>query len=212
MRPTISIACAPAAGGRCRSTRKASPRQLLSPPGAALTGLLVTVEPGGGTAEAYAHAGHEFGFVLSGEVELTVDGHDIRAEGRRQLRLQEHAAARLPQSGRRALPDPLGEHHQAVRGSRWRLMPLVRLEAVSQDLSRRHRRARRRRPRHRARRIPDACSGRPAAARPRACASLPASRARRAARCCSMAATSRRSGPSTGRSTPSSRTTRCFRI
>jgi len=48
-------------------------KQLLSPPGAALTGLLVTVEPGGGTAEAYAHAGHEFGLVMSGEVELTID-------------------------------------------------------------------------------------------------------------------------------------------
>jgi transcriptional regulator with XRE-family HTH domain len=48
-------------------------KQLLSPPAAALTGLLVTVEPGGGTAEAYAHAGHEFGLVLSGEVELTID-------------------------------------------------------------------------------------------------------------------------------------------
>ena len=35
--------------------------------------MLVTVEPDGGTAEAYAHAGHEFGFVLAGEVELTVD-------------------------------------------------------------------------------------------------------------------------------------------
>lgn len=48
-------------------------KQLLSPPAAALTGLLVTVEPGGGTAEAYAHAGHEFGFVTAGEVTLTVD-------------------------------------------------------------------------------------------------------------------------------------------
>ena len=45
---------------------KASPRTLLSPPGATLTGLLVTVEPDGGTAEAYAHAGHEFGFVHVG--------------------------------------------------------------------------------------------------------------------------------------------------
>ena len=48
-------------------------KQLLSPPGATLTGLMVKVEPGGGTAEAYAHAGHEFGLVLAGEVELTVD-------------------------------------------------------------------------------------------------------------------------------------------
>jgi transcriptional regulator with XRE-family HTH domain len=48
-------------------------KQLLSPPGAALTGLLVTVEPQGGTTEAYAHAGHEFGFVLSGTVDLTID-------------------------------------------------------------------------------------------------------------------------------------------
>ncbi|MEQ1941592.1 cupin domain-containing protein [Mesorhizobium sp. VNQ89] len=48
-------------------------KQLLSPPGAALTGLMVVVEPGGGTAEAYSHAGHEFGCVLSGVVELTID-------------------------------------------------------------------------------------------------------------------------------------------
>ncbi|ESZ49580.1 helix-turn-helix domain-containing protein [Mesorhizobium sp. RSR565B] len=48
-------------------------KALLSPPGAALTGLLVTVEADGGTAEAYAHIGHEFGYVLSGEVELVVD-------------------------------------------------------------------------------------------------------------------------------------------
>jgi len=48
-------------------------KQLLSPPGATLTGLMVKVEPGGGSAEAYAHAGHEFGLVLAGEVELTVD-------------------------------------------------------------------------------------------------------------------------------------------
>lgn len=49
-------------------------KQLLSPPGAALTGMLVIVEPNGGTAEAYAHAGHEFGLVSEGTVELVVDG------------------------------------------------------------------------------------------------------------------------------------------
>ena len=48
-------------------------KALLSPPGATLTGMLVAVEAGGGTAEAYAHAGHEFGYVLAGEVELVVD-------------------------------------------------------------------------------------------------------------------------------------------
>jgi transcriptional regulator with XRE-family HTH domain len=48
-------------------------KALLSPPGATLTGLLVTVEADGGTAEAYAHIGHEFGYVLSGAVELVVD-------------------------------------------------------------------------------------------------------------------------------------------
>ena len=47
-------------------------KQLLSPPAAALTGLMVTVEPGGGT-EAYVHPGHEFGLVLAGEIELTID-------------------------------------------------------------------------------------------------------------------------------------------
>lgn len=48
-------------------------KELLSPPAATLTGIMVTVEPGGGTAESYAHSGHEFGYVLTGEVELTVD-------------------------------------------------------------------------------------------------------------------------------------------
>ena len=48
-------------------------KALLSPPGATLTGLLVAVEADGGTAEAYAHIGHEFGYVLSGEAELVVD-------------------------------------------------------------------------------------------------------------------------------------------
>lgn len=48
-------------------------KQLLSPPGAALTGMTVEVEPNGGTAEAYAHSGHEFGFVMSGVAELVVD-------------------------------------------------------------------------------------------------------------------------------------------
>jgi transcriptional regulator with XRE-family HTH domain len=47
---------------------------LLSPPGATLTGMLVTVEPNGGTEEAYSHAGHEFGYVSAGEVELVIDG------------------------------------------------------------------------------------------------------------------------------------------
>jgi transcriptional regulator with XRE-family HTH domain len=48
-------------------------KELLSPPGAALTGILVVVEPSGGTLEAYSHAGHEFGYILSGDVELTID-------------------------------------------------------------------------------------------------------------------------------------------
>ncbi len=47
-------------------------KDLLSPPGASLTGILVAVEPGGGT-EAYAHSGHEFGLVTAGETELVVD-------------------------------------------------------------------------------------------------------------------------------------------
>ncbi len=48
-------------------------KDLLTPPGAALTGMQVNVEPGGGTA-AYSHTGHEFGIVSKGEVELVVDG------------------------------------------------------------------------------------------------------------------------------------------
>ncbi|MBL9059938.1 MAG: cupin domain-containing protein [Mangrovicoccus sp.] len=53
-------------------------KHLLSPPGAALTGIWVEIEPGGGTAEAYAHAGHEFGHVVEGEVELVIDGARYR--------------------------------------------------------------------------------------------------------------------------------------
>ena len=53
-------------------------KQLLSPPGAALTGIWVEIEPGGGTAEAYAHAGHEFGHVVEGEVDLAIDGARYR--------------------------------------------------------------------------------------------------------------------------------------
>lgn len=49
-------------------------KQLLSPPGAALTGMLVEIEPGGGTAEAYSHQGHEFGFVMQGTAQLGIDG------------------------------------------------------------------------------------------------------------------------------------------
>lgn len=49
-------------------------KELLSPPGSVLTGLHVTVEPGGGTGQSYSHAGHEFGLVRRGQVELTIDG------------------------------------------------------------------------------------------------------------------------------------------
>lgn len=49
-------------------------KELLSPPGAVLTGLRVVVEPGGGTGPGpYSHDGHEFGCVLTGEIELTID-------------------------------------------------------------------------------------------------------------------------------------------
>jgi transcriptional regulator with XRE-family HTH domain len=83
--PSALIAEAGDAAGDLYSVRAGSRRslpvrsegiakELLSPPAAALTGLMVSVEPGGGTAESYAHAGHEFGLVLAGEVELTVDG------------------------------------------------------------------------------------------------------------------------------------------
>ncbi|MBS0251768.1 MAG: cupin domain-containing protein [Proteobacteria bacterium] len=48
-------------------------KELLSPPGSVLTGLLVHVEPGGGTGDSYSHAGYEFGLVKKGQVELTID-------------------------------------------------------------------------------------------------------------------------------------------
>lgn len=49
-------------------------KQVLSPPGAALTGLYVTVEPDAGTGDIpYNHAGHEFAVVLAGELEIAID-------------------------------------------------------------------------------------------------------------------------------------------
>jgi transcriptional regulator with XRE-family HTH domain len=73
--PVSDLYCVRSNGRRSLPVRSEGiAKELLSPPGATLTGLLVTVEPGGGTAEAYAHAGHEFGFVSNGEVELVVDG------------------------------------------------------------------------------------------------------------------------------------------
>jgi transcriptional regulator with XRE-family HTH domain len=48
-------------------------KELLSPPGSVLTGLLVHVDPGGGTGDSYSHAGYEFGLVKKGQVELTID-------------------------------------------------------------------------------------------------------------------------------------------
>jgi len=48
-------------------------KELLSPPGSVLTGLLVYVEPDGGTGDSYSHAGYEFGLVRKGQVELTID-------------------------------------------------------------------------------------------------------------------------------------------
>lgn len=55
-------------------------KELLSPSGAALTGLRVRVESGGGTAAPYAHPGQEFGLVLSGQVEVEIDGVTSRLE------------------------------------------------------------------------------------------------------------------------------------
>jgi transcriptional regulator with XRE-family HTH domain len=73
--PASDLYCVRARGRRSLPVRSEGiAKQLLSPPGATLTGLFVTVEPGGGTSESYAHAGHEFGFVSSGEVELVIDG------------------------------------------------------------------------------------------------------------------------------------------
>ena len=79
--PSSDLYCVRAAERRALPVRtEGIGKHLLSPPGAALTGLMVTVQPGGGTAEAYAHAGNEFGFVLSGEVELSVDGATYRLQ------------------------------------------------------------------------------------------------------------------------------------
>jgi quercetin dioxygenase-like cupin family protein len=40
--------------------------------------LLVTIEPGKGSAGRYDHAGEEFGLVLGGRVELTVEDKSFR--------------------------------------------------------------------------------------------------------------------------------------
>lgn len=52
-------------------------KELLSPAGAKVTGLLVQVDPEADSG-AYSHVGHEFGIVLAGEVEVIVDGVEYR--------------------------------------------------------------------------------------------------------------------------------------
>lgn len=72
--PSNDLYCVRANARRALPVRsEGMAKELLSPPGAALTGLIVSVEPGGGTAEAYAHPGHEFGFITQGVVEMTID-------------------------------------------------------------------------------------------------------------------------------------------
>ncbi len=76
------IYCVRAANRRDLPVRSEGIRkQLLSPPGASLTGMIVEIEPGGGTLQAYAHQGHEFGYVAEGSALLMIDGtpYDLRA-------------------------------------------------------------------------------------------------------------------------------------
>lgn len=71
--PVNDLYCVRAGGRRALPVHtEGITKELLSPPGATLTGMVVTVEPGGGT-EAYAHSGHEFGIVTAGEAELVVE-------------------------------------------------------------------------------------------------------------------------------------------
>ncbi|MGT2467888.1 hypothetical protein ACVOMV_28125 [Mesorhizobium atlanticum] len=53
-RSTTFIACVPTSAGGSPVKSEGIAKALLSPPAATLTGMLVTVEAGGGTAEAYA--------------------------------------------------------------------------------------------------------------------------------------------------------------
>ncbi|MFT8896325.1 MAG: cupin domain-containing protein [Acetobacter sp.] len=76
--PRHDLYCVPA------SARKMLPvysegisKSLLSPPSAALTGMLVVVEPGA-TSGSYTHAGHEFGYIVSGQLILWIDGVHYR--------------------------------------------------------------------------------------------------------------------------------------
>lgn len=48
-------------------------KNLDSSPAAALTGILGVVEPGA-TFGSYTHGGHEFGYILSGQLILWIDG------------------------------------------------------------------------------------------------------------------------------------------
>ena len=92
-------------------------KALLSPPAAALTGMLVTVEPDGGTTGAYTHPGHEFGFVLAGEIELTVDSSRYVLKAGDSFAFKSTLPHAFRNTRRRALPDPVGERHQAFGGS-----------------------------------------------------------------------------------------------
>ena len=135
----------------------------------------------------------------------------ISAEGGRQLRLQEHARARLPQPGQPSAARSSGSTPPSRPRCAMARDPLLRLDACQQALSRRHRRPRRCRSRHRAGRVPQPARAlrlrqddEPARHRRLREADRGARSARRPRHHCAQAL-------STGRSTPSSRTMPCSR-
>ena len=78
--------------------------------GHSLEGNLHILAPGAGSAGTLAHAGEEVGFVLTGQLELVVDGGSASPAGRRFLRVPLRAAAQLSQSRTHRDARRLGQH------------------------------------------------------------------------------------------------------
>jgi hypothetical protein len=83
-----------------------------------LQGSIHVIAPGGCTRGKIAHEGEEVGYVLSGELELTLGEEVFQSRGGRFLHLSLGAAPRLPQLRRDGSAGVVGEYATVVLGFR----------------------------------------------------------------------------------------------
>ena len=73
---------------------------------------LFRVAPEAGSGESYSHEGEEFIYVLSGELEITVEGEEYSLKTRRQFLFRKHNTAPLEKSGTKRNNSTVGKYHQ----------------------------------------------------------------------------------------------------